>query len=86
MNSENKARDALSDFLIRHTNRIVYMPKEIKMLESRLNALWAERCKANDELVNFIKSELLSNGYTFKFASDSDKQLKIVKETKCLTK
>lgn len=46
-------------------------------LEDRLNNLWITRCKANDELIDFIV-ELQNKGYTFTFSQEPTKQLELV--------
>lgn len=52
---------------------------ELENYEAELNRLWIERCKANDNLLDFI-AKLQEMGYTIKMSNDVSKQLEIIKK------
>lgn len=48
-------------------------------LEAELNRLWIERCKANENLLDFI-AKLQASGYIVKISDNVEKQLEIQKK------
>lgn len=53
--------------------------ENIESYEAELNRLWIERCKANENLLDFI-AKLQQMGYIIKFSDDTSRQLEIVKK------
>ena len=80
---ESKLKENIANYL--KGNKIAiktqhYSKAQESQIEAELNRLWNARCKANDELLDFIHSKVMGYGYTFTFDSNADKQLKIIKE------
>ena len=61
-------------------NNFDYCKTHNSNIEDELNRLWIARCKANDAFLEFVDAQIISKGYSFKFADDCDnKQLVIYK-------